>query len=175
MSAGPAAFAGLLMLFYAWYTGGWVYAADASQFFVFTLHLFDWMLLIGGIAMIVVAVVCYLGARIGLLLEAIVSGLCGLIMITCAGTWAINGSMGLNTMLIGFFSLTFLSGAGSAWRMYAGTSSKGGRSAVRVSTPVAPAAPPTPHPASRASSVLPKDGEPPPEEGYLAALSREKD
>ena len=48
MSAGPAAFAGLLMLFYAWYAGGWVYSADASQFFVFTLHLFEWMLLIGG-------------------------------------------------------------------------------------------------------------------------------
>ncbi|MCB9852997.1 MAG: hypothetical protein H6819_07870 [Phycisphaerales bacterium] len=177
LNAPTVTFAGAVMLFWAWYTGGggWSYPASASAFFVFTLHAFDWMLLIGGAAMVAVGIVCYAGARVGLLLETIVSALCGLVMLMCAGTWLAGGALGINTILVGFFGVTFTSGARSAWVMYRASDATGGQSSVRASTPVVPAAPPPPHPASQASSALPKDGEPPPEEGYLAALSKEED
>lgn len=173
LNAPTVAFAGFLMLLYAFMGGGWVYPADANEFYVFTLSAFDWLLRIGGAAMLIVAAICYTGARIGLLLEVIVSGLCGLTMWMCAGTWLMNGSVGINTILICVFGFLFLSAARSAWTMYrAGEGTTKPRVAAQ---PAAPVAPPPPHPASQASSVLPKDGEPPPEEGYLAALSKEED
>lgn len=176
LNAPMVTLAGAVMLFWAWYTrGGWSYPASASAFFVFTLHAFDWMLLVGGAAMVTVGIVCFSGARIGLLLESIVSGICGVVMLVCAGTWLSNGSLGPNTILIGFFGFTYVSGARSAWAMYRGSAATPGPPGVRVSAPVVPAAPPPPHPASQASSALPKDGEPPPEEGYLAALAKEED
>lgn len=165
LNASTVAFAGALMLFWSWYSGSWTYPDFATV-------MFDWMLLVGGIAMIGVAVVCYLGARIGLLLETIVSGICGVIMLVCAGTWIVKGLMGINTVLIGIFGVMFVSAARSAWSMYQSDSGSGPHVAAQLAAPVAP---PPPHPASQASPALPKDGEPPPEEGYLAALAKEEE
>ena len=175
-NASTVAFAGALMVFWAWYSRGeWNYPADASKLFVFSLHAFDWLLIVGGVSMLIVSVFCYLGMRVGLLLETIVSGTCGMVFVLCAVTWIANGSTGLQTFLNFIFGFMFVSAARSAWSMYSAGAPDRTTSGFPVQTPAAPVAPPAPHPASLASSALPKDGEPAPDEGYLAALAKEED
>lgn len=175
-NASTVAFAGFLMLFWAWYSGGgWVYPADASKVFVFSLHAFDWTLIIGGVAMLIVAAICFLGQRVGLLMETIVSGAIGLVFLLCAAIWVIGNSIGMQTILNGIFGFMFISAARSAWKMYNAGAPDRTTSGFPVQPVRAPEAPPTPHPASLASSALPKDGEPAPDEGYLAALAKEED
>ncbi len=174
-NASTVAFAGFLMLFWAWFAGDWYYPRDASRVFVLSLHAFDWTLIIGGVAMLIVAAICFLGQRVGLLLETIVSGAIGLVFLLCAAIWVIGSSIGMQTILNGIFGFMFVSAARSAWTMYRSGAPDLTTTGFPVQAVKAPEAPPAPHPASLASSALPKDGEPAPDEGYLAALAKEED
>lgn len=172
-NASAAAIAAALMLYFGWVAGGMQGAVDHGAAYDLSFKVFNWMLRIGGLAMVVTAIICYTGKVVGLLMEAITSAVCGILMLGCAATWlAFERSLDLNTLLVGVFSLTFLSAARHAWTMYKVDS---GSTVRAVAMPVMPAEPVPPHPASQASSALPKEGEPPPEEGYLAALSKEED
>ncbi len=179
----------MLMLYYGWMVGGWVYPATASSTYITALDAFDWMLKIGGGCFLVVAIICLIGLRIGLLLDAIVSLACGLTFITCCAIWIVGDGLNLQNLVYLAFGALFLNAARrTAGSFFAtrscpaaapgavATGSTGRRGWFGAGVPDAPpsAKPPEPpHPASIRPKSLPKDGEPPPPDGYLAALSKE--
>ncbi|MBN2559665.1 MAG: hypothetical protein JXQ75_01875 [Phycisphaerae bacterium] len=182
-----AGIAGLLMLVYGWGMG--LAGTSDDDFYNTTVAVFDWMLKIGGLCMVVVAVVCFAGQRTGLLIDVLVSGTCGLIMVLCGIYWLLNDGLYIRYMLYIVFGGMFLKAARDCWLSYfasgavptgdAATNGAGGRGWLGVK-PLEPPKPPNPpkaeapHPASIRPKSLPKDGEPPPE-GYLAALAKEED
>lgn len=183
--------AGLIMLAYSWNQGGWIFPADAGQVYRAALSVFDWMLELGGFCLLGTAVLCFIGLRLGLLLDAIFSGLCGMLLILCTIPWVLHDGIGLYYLLYLIFGGMFISAARGCWASYTSSAPAAARSrtANGDSPPPAPRSwlgiptlkPPTarpppeaepPHPASiRPKSIAP-DGPPPPE-GYLAALSKE--
>ncbi len=187
-----AGIAALLMLLYGWMYG--TVGISDSDFYNTTVAIFNWMLRIGGIGMAGVAIICLVGLRIGLLIDVFVSGICGLIMVACAGYWLLSGGFGLNDLLYLAFGGMFLNAARGCWSAYTasgpaavggaagGGAVAGGRpSAGRGWLGVKPLEPPkspspaeSAHPASVRPKSFPKDGQPPPE-GYLAALAKEED
>ena len=140
--------------------------------------------------MAAVAITCFSGLRMALLLDTIVSGACGLIMVACPLYWMIHeGSLSTDLVYL-IFGGTFLNAARGCWASYASSSAPGvarpaatvsegpppdRRSWLSIPTLQPPAPPPKaepPHPAS----IRPKSisaGGPPPPEGYLAALAKE--
>lgn len=179
-----AGIAAALMLYYGWGTGGWAIPSDATAFYETTIRIFDWMLRIGGILLAVVAVLCFAGIRLALLMDAFVSGLCGLIMVACPAYWILNDGLGIQYLMYVVFGVMFLNAARGCWTAFhasgpatAGTPSRrtGWFGVQPLPAPQAPPPPDPVHPASIHPESLPKDGEPPPPEGYLAALSKEKD
>lgn len=182
-----AGIAGLMMLGYA-FGMGMSPRFDHGPVYAFSFNLFDWMLKIGGAALLIVAALCFSGRSIGMFLDAIVSKLCGIIMVGCAVCWTVyEGGLDLTNLLIGIFGVMFIKSAITNWRLYfsrAGTGEPIRRESERrwfsgaVLEPPKAQPPPGPrpiHPASLQSEVLPKDDEPPPPEGYLAALAKEKE
>ncbi len=165
----------MLMLYYGWRVG--LQGTTPSNFYNTTVDVFDWMLKFGGIGLAIVAVLCFVGQRVGLLLDVFVSGICGTIMILCAVYWLGYGLMhgsgvDLQDLLFLIFGGMFVSSARGCWTAYRTSAAAGGRQAVQttvLSPPVAPV-----HPASVRPVSLSEDGKPPPE-GYLAALAKEKD
>jgi hypothetical protein len=175
---------------------GWAVAAkgiSASTFYNTTVDVFFWSLRIGGIAMAIAAALCAADFRIGLLLEAITSAVCGLLMTLIAVYWLIDaGGLDLQYLLYVIFGGGFLTTATSTMRSYQalraqgghnpaagaertggvfGVPGGGGQSPPYQRAPVPEAV----HPASVRPASLPKESEPPPPEGYLAALAKEKD
>lgn len=168
-----AAIGALLMLGYGWGMGGFSALGSASNLYTAAVALFNGMLKFGGIAMAISAAICLTGRGAGLLTDALVSGLCGLVMVGCAIIWiASGGGFDMQDLLILIFGGFFVSGARRSLTEY--------RSRRSVNVPpmrrtrmVEPQ--PPPHPASiRPASLSGTDAEPPPD-GYLAALSKEKD
>lgn len=167
-NAGFAISAGLILLLYGFYLGIGTYV-DHGPFYVFLIHLFRWTVRIGGFVLIGVGIVCWSGRPFGLLLDAIASLLVGLTMAGCVVGWFFyeKGIEIYNIVALVVGIMLARSGYTNLLLYRELPKSTGERSDV---TSVAPE--PT---LKISSSVLPKDGEPPPEEGYLAALSREKD
>ncbi|MCZ6817790.1 MAG: hypothetical protein O7F76_13975 [Planctomycetota bacterium] len=179
-----AGIAALLMLYYGWGTGGWLIPANSTAFFEATFNWFDWMLKIGGICMAVVAVLCFLGLRVALLIDVVVSGLCGSILILCPVYWMFIVGPGLQNIVFVIFGGMFVNTARGCWTAYresggtvgTATRKQGGLFGVEpLAPPVTPPPPEPTHPASIRPDALPKDDEPPPPEGFLAALAKEKD
>jgi hypothetical protein len=180
-----AGIAALLMLVY-----GWGFAAKGisdNEFYNVTVAIFYWMLRIGGIAMVVVTVVCALGRPFGLLLDTFVSGICGLIMVACPAYWLLAEGLFINYLMYLVFGVLFLGAARGCWQAYR----LAGRPVGSAPPPAPPAAPPRkwlgietleppkpppkaepPHPASIRPMSL-GEGDQPPPEGYLAALAKE--
>jgi len=165
--AGNAAFAAAIMLVFGWLMGGLV-TSRTEAMYVLAVEAFNWMLRIGGIAMLLVAALCYAGKTAGLVLDFVVSGFCGAIMLACGGYWLVldiraGGGSGLQDVFVVLFGFLFVRAAMQSWGRLGGEGS---------------AAPPEegkPHPASIHPESLPREGEAAPPEGFLAALSREKD
>jgi hypothetical protein len=153
---------------------GWAFASkgiSSSAFYNATVAVFYWSLRIGGIGLAIAAALCAANLRVGLLIDAVVSGLCGALMALIAVYWLIDaGGFDLQLFIYLIFGGGFMSAAVSAMRSYRAMESESGR--ARAYT--APVAEPV-HPASIRPAALPKDGEPPPPEGYLAALAKEQD
>lgn len=177
--------AALFMMFYGWFGGAWIYPASADALYILLFDVFDWMLKIGGGCLAIVAIVCFLGHRLGLLLDAIFSGICGLILAGCPAYWMLKGSVGFQNILFIVLGIFLVREACRSWSAYGSSSHETKRESGEgrwfgiptLEPPRAqkPSIPEPPHPASLKSDALPKDGEPPPEEGYLAALAKEKD
>ena len=172
-----AGIAALLMLGYGWGMGGYSTASTYPPAYNFFIVLFNWTLKFGGVLLFVVAVVCVLGQRIGLLMDVFVSGMVGAIMVASAACWLGYGITGVGfdmmDLLTLIFGFMFLSAARGCWVSYQATG--GPRRPAPLVPSIAPRAPEPIHPASLHPDSLPKDGEPPPPDGYLAALAKEKD
>ena len=174
---------------------GWAFAAkgvSASTFYNTTVDVFFWSLRIGGIAMAIAAALCAADFRIGLLIEAMTSAVCGLLMTLIAVYWLIDaGGLDLQYLLYVIFGGGFITTAASAMRSYRALGMQGAdipaereeRSGGVLGVPGGGQSPPyqrapvpeAVHPASVRPASLPKESEPPPPEGYLAALAKEKD
>jgi hypothetical protein len=172
----------VLMLYFGWGVG--LVGISDNAFYNTTVDIFYWMLKIGGICLLAAAILCFAGLRIGLLLDAVVSAVCGLIMVSCSAYWLIDEGVNLQYVLYVLFGVMFLNAARRSWSSYTATGPgqpdepSGGQGWLGVKPlepPKAPAPPEPPHPASIHPQSLPKDGEPPPPDGYLAALADEED
>lgn len=168
-----AAIGALLMLAYGWGMGGFSAVSSAGKVYLLAVDAFNAMLKFGGVAMAISAGVCLAGQRPGLLMDAIVSGLCGAIMIVCSLVWILSGGgFDIQDVFILIFGGLFLSGAKRSFVEYGLSAKVAARPATATSTVEAPSAP---HPASIRPTSLGALGEEPPPDGYLAALSKEED
>ena len=168
-----AGIAALLLPAYGWGMGGFGDLSSAGAAYAAAIAVFNAMLKFGGIAMAITAAICLAGKRVGLVVDAVVAGLCGIIMVGCSLIWlATGGGIDFQDIMILIFGGLFISGARRSWADY---QSAGGARAAVVARAVTPKDPEAPHPASirPASLAGAEDTEPP--EGYLAALSKEKD
>lgn len=179
-NAGYTLLAGAVLLFYGWYQAA--EGITENAFYNQTVDFFYWTLKIGGGALILVSGICFLGLRFGLVLDALVSVICGVVMAFCGGYWMSVEGMNLHYMLFVVFGLIFCRAAFASLALYGRSGGcVAGASAASDSACENDAAPPggaeadagPVHPASVHPASLPKDGEAPPADGYLAALSKE--
>ena len=167
---------GLVLLLYAWMSNP-VYSTELGSFYNATIDVFFWTLKIGGGAFVLIALLGFAGLRVAVLLDAFVSAVSGLVMLLCGAHWIKETGFDLPRLLFVFFGVMFLRAAiGSI------SSFKGGESIAPIAAGAAepqaqaggaPADEPA-HPASEHPESLPAEGEPPPPDGYLAALSKDK-
>jgi hypothetical protein len=161
------AFAAVLMLLYGWLAG--LEGVSNNEIYNAAVDAFKWTLRLGGIAMLLAAIVCFAGLRIGLLLDALASAGSGAVMLVCVGIWFSQGSgFDLQDVVILLFSLLLIREAWISFRLFSDT-------AAATEATTIHAEPIVPHPASVHPPSLPSEGEPPPPEGYLSALAKEKD
>lgn len=169
-NAVQSAVTGLIMLLYGAYltATGWT-GLVVDDLYNLAVEVFKWTLKIGGGAMLVAAVLCFTGRRIGLLLDCLLSGTCGLIMVACAAIWLTRGKgIDLQDAVILIFGAIFIRAAWVSWSIFAEASAPSEAAATE------PPAPEPIHPASIHPDVLPGEGEAPPPEGFLAAMSKDK-
>jgi hypothetical protein len=115
-NAGYTAVGAVFLLAY-----GWLYSTvgvSDNQFYNATVSAFNWMLRGGGLLMLIISGMCYAGLRLALLLDFIVSGLCGLLMMVCAAYWMSQDGINLRDGLILLFGLLFARAALSSWSIY---------------------------------------------------------
>jgi len=172
-----SAIAALFMILYGWGAGGIGHGPEDQTFLNTTIDIFNWTLKIGGLLLAVVAMVSFAGMTVGLLLDFIVAGACGVVMVVCSGYWLLRWlqhrdqyAFDFTDGLIFIFGLMFLRAALGSWSLFT-------RSEPDTTRPerTAPTEPEPPHPASIRPRSLPGEDEPPPPEGYLSALAKDED
>jgi hypothetical protein len=168
-NAGYTFIAGLVLLGFGLMTAP-MYLKEDQGFYNRSWDVFYGMLRTGGVVLMLVAAISFAGLRVGLLLDALASGVCGLIMILCSAYWIKIEGLEMRDALFAVFGILFVRAAFVSFSVFR----SGAPSASRPAPPAdAPAADPV-HPASLHPDSLPGEGEPPPPEGYLAALSKDK-
>lgn len=168
-NAGMAGFAGLVLIIYGFGFGGIGVYTDHGAFYEFLIRLYNWTIRYGGFALLAAAGVCFTGLRIGLLIDAVVSGLIGGILVLCVGGWFFyERSFDVTNIVVVLIALMLLRSAYANFLLWNASAGERPPSRPAPSPSEAP-------PIHIASGVLPKEGEPPPPEGYLAALAREKE
>jgi hypothetical protein len=189
-NAFPVGIAAIVMLVYGFVFGGFSAAPDLGPFYETTIRVFNWMLRIGGVALVVVALLSMAGWTAALLCDFLISGVCGSIMAACGVYWTVQErGFDIQNLLILVFGALFVRSALASWSLFATreaaaavdsggheSPTRGGwfsRNSTTAQAPREPAPPEPIHPASIHPSSLPGEGEAPPEEGYLAALSKE--
>ncbi|HOW70031.1 MAG TPA: hypothetical protein PKY77_05460 [Phycisphaerae bacterium] len=108
----PALIAGALMLV----IGVWFprMGASDSDFYNKSVEAFNWMMRIGGVAMLIVAALAWTGWSGALLADAIASGVVGLALGIEALIWLSQGDIP-NGVLVLIFALMFLNSARHSW------------------------------------------------------------
>lgn len=148
---------------------GWMQYIDTdsslTDFYNFSVHWCNWSLRIGSILFLIAAVACYAGIAAGLLLDAVVTACCALMFLVVGANWSSYGFV--NGYLFVIFAFMFGTAARRSFQIW-----KSMRGVPLPSDRTPPARPL--HPAEIHPDVLPKADEPPPPEGYLARLAREK-
>jgi hypothetical protein len=161
-------FAALLLLVYGWIMKGITVFPDLGPTYEITISIFNWMLKLGGIGLALAAIMCFAGLSIGLLMDFIVSAGCGLVMALCSIYWMITQkNADLQDILFLVFGVMFIRAAFGSLSLYKSDHEPD------VVDQIAPADAHEPHPASIHPDVLPTEDQPPPPEGYLAALSKD--
>lgn len=169
-----AGIAALVMIYYGWFTG-WLIPADASAFYEQLIVVFDWTLKLGGIAFGLTCLLCLAGLRAGLLLDVFVSGICGIVLVVCPAYWLFHDGIDLQNILYLIVGLFFIGSARHSWTAFAETFRTDPKPPLATTAQPVAREPEPVHPASIHPAALPGEDEPPPEEGYLAALSKEPD
>lgn len=169
--------ASLLMLYYGFGPGLWS-GFDHGQIYSASFHVFNWVLKGGGLCLLAVAAFSFTGSRLALLFDFLVTGVSGTLMALCAACWTIfERAVDLQNLLVLVFGAMFIRSALGSWSAYGAATRRIDDTAPGrrepASVPKAIAKPTPVHPASVHPKSLPRHGEPPPEEGYLAALARE--
>jgi hypothetical protein len=82
--------------------------------------LFSWTLKIGGVAFAIIAAASLTGIWHVLIVDAIVSIVCGVVFGLTAALWTAQGSIALQTLLNGVFCLIFIGAGMRTWRDYWG-------------------------------------------------------
>ncbi|HWL95298.1 MAG TPA: hypothetical protein VNT79_17390 [Phycisphaerae bacterium] len=168
-NAGTAAFGGVILLILgSFFRIG--FHAGHGPIYAFLIDLFNWSVPAAGALMLAAAALCFLGSRYGLILDAATSGVTGLILVACGVGWTVfEGKLDVYTVVVLLLAVMLLRESYSTGMNFWGhmPRSAGGKRVVEAMAPAPPV--------RINSSVLPKDGEPAPEEGYLAALARERD
>lgn len=168
--------AGLVLLLFGFWQQP-VYGGDDETFYNGTVDAFFWMLRIGGFAFVVVAAVSFAGLRTGLMLDAVASAVCGIVMLLCGLYWTVKTEINLQDVLFIFFGVLFIRAARISWKAFGesgGPAETGVPAEVGAGSGQAATSAEPPHPASVHPESLPREGEAPPPEGYLAALSNEE-
>jgi hypothetical protein len=167
---------GLVLLLYGWTTGP-LYDDTLGSFYNSTIDVFFATLRFGAVVFIVIAVLAFAGLRWALLLDSLASMICGLVMLLCGGYWIMETGFSLMPGLFVLFGVLFLKAAMSSFSLFKQGDSISPRAAALAPTESdagnSHAAEP-PHPASLHPDSLPGEDQPPPPEGYLAALSKEQ-
>ncbi|HVP12367.1 MAG TPA: proline-rich domain-containing protein [Phycisphaerae bacterium] len=166
---------GCVLLVYGWMSSP-IHYDELGPFYNTSVEVFFWILRLGGLAFVLIAVLAFMGLRLALFLDAAVSMICGLFMVLCGGYWIKETGLDLSRILYVVFGVMFLRASMSSLALFrgqapAGPETPGGTEARPHPGDAASEEPP--HPASVHPDSLPKDGQPPPE-GYLAALSKDK-
>jgi hypothetical protein len=153
---------GLLMTLYGWMVP---YLPSGGGFHAATMHIFNFTLQFGGPALILAALLCWLGKPAGLWLDAIGSVTCGGILMLIGAYWIVVDH-DLNDFIIGLFGLlVFRSGRRQLTELL-----QRGESAPDA-LPSPPAPPPPPSDEIAHAPQITQATDPPPD-GYLAALGR---
>src|SRR5215468_3059072 len=84
-NAPGAAIGAALMLFYGFYVSP--IGLGDSQLYNASVDVFRWTLRIGGLALATIAAACFAGFVTALAIDAVVSGLIGIIFLCCALIW----------------------------------------------------------------------------------------
>lgn len=163
-AAGNSGFAAVLMLFFGFYRWG-SYGTSESALYNFSVPLLTWTLLVGGALLGAASLLSMRGMHGALALDAAVSALCGVIFLFVGLLWTWHDGLGFNSLLI-LFGVMYLRAARETWSFFRAPAEA--VDAIPVATPVAPPPAAVPDPA------LPAPHEPPPPDGYLAALGRAK-
>lgn len=169
-AASYTAFSGLVMLLYGAYlfSTGFSAVSSAPAIYSAAIELFKWTLLVGGLLLLVTAVVCAVGHRAGLILDAVISGVCGALLVGCAGIWFAKGrGFDIQDAVVMIFGVILVREAMGSWKIYVASASQTGFPVdlVREPEPI--------HPASIRPESIP-EGDEPPAEGYLAAMAKDK-
>lgn len=161
-NAWQSALPAVLMLYYGFFqeTSG----ISNSELYNRSVTVFFVTLKLGGCALAVVAGLSALGLPLALAADGVLSIVCGALFVACGVIWALNSDM--QGLLLLLFGAMFLSSGRAAWTTYQQFSAVEPVEWADVNEPE--------HPASKPSEALPRTDEPPPADGYLAALSREK-
>jgi len=172
-----AAFSAVIMLLVGF--GLALKGVSSNQTYNLAVATTTWAMRIGGVGLALTAAVCYSGARIGFLLDAIVGIGAGVLIFLGAATCVVLGkSISLNDIIFCFIGLSAAGAARNSWALFRSTADRADSGEAswfgRKARQDAPASPPMPepvHPASIRPSSL--SSETPPPGGYLAALARE--
>jgi len=190
----PAAIAAVLLCYYGFQA---LVEPQGGDLFTRSNWVFFHTVRIGGVAMAVLAVWCWLGRPAALAVDGVVSMAIGVSFILSGGGMLIDsgGSIGFNTILIILFGMMFFGSGRHNWQTYRHLAA-GGRVVVEQYTetftpPVRPAAPATRSPdpapgvatpvrpiedACAADTTPTEQGdtgeEEPPPEGFLAAMAK---
>lgn len=170
-AASYTAFSGLMMLLYGAYlfSTGFSAVSSAPAIYSAAIAVFKWTLLVGGLLLLVTAAVCAVGHRAGLMLDAVISGASGALLIGCAGIWFAKGKgFDPQDAVVLIFGFILVREAIGSWKIHGATAT------TNESRPAPPPPAPEPvHPASIRPDSIP-EGDEPPAEGYLAALAKDK-
>jgi hypothetical protein len=166
---------GLVLLLYGWMVRP-VYSDELGSFYNATLDVFFWTLRFGGGVFVVIGVLAFGGLRAALLLDALASAICGAVMLLCGLYWMKEIGFDLSRILFVFFGIMFLRAAKGSFTLFGGGEPAAVAADAAGSQEHSAGIPSdqSVHPASQHPDSLPGEDQPPPPEGYLAALSKDK-
>ena len=161
--------AGVLMVLVGFWLG--LEGLSKSNVYNASVTVFNWLMRIGGIAMLIVAAMAYLNWRPILAFDAAAAVVIGGMMVLISLVWIMNNDL-IQGVVILFFGGMFVKAGIQSWLMFRGTPARSADTPpAREEEPKAPSPGRLP---SKHRVTPPKPGEPEPE-GFLADIGRSKE